>query len=126
MRPLTTKDIGSHGERVAKRFLHRLGMRCLVENWRCRAGEIDLIMLDDRELVFVEVKTRLAGAYAEQYLFSSITVKKQQRLRRLVDIYVTARYGRGAVPDHRIDLVGVQLASSDYSIVSVQHLVGVL
>lgn len=43
---------------MARIFLERLGYQFIDRNWRCAAGELDLIMLDGEELVFVEVKTR--------------------------------------------------------------------
>ena len=50
--------LGRLGERDAARLLRRLGMEILVRNWRCRAGELDLVARDGATLVFVEVKTR--------------------------------------------------------------------
>lgn len=53
---------GSSGEAQARRYLEDLGYRFLEQNWYCQAGEIDLVMLDQNELVFVEVKTRRGEA----------------------------------------------------------------
>ncbi len=119
-------QIGRWGEYAAQEYLVEKGFWLVEQNWRCRRGEIDLIMLDREELVFVEVKTRLAGLAAEQYLFSNITLAKQKRLRRLVEIFLSARYGRGPLPRHRIDVVGVQLERKRYTVCSVEHLVGVI
>jgi putative endonuclease len=55
---LWRKVLGYSGERAAERFLKRRGHRILARNFRCPGGEIDLITLDGRTLVFVEVKTR--------------------------------------------------------------------
>ena len=49
---------GALGERAAKKYLKRLGLKFLVANFRSRRGEIDLIFRDADCLVFVEVKTR--------------------------------------------------------------------
>lgn len=43
---------------MARAFLERHGYRFIARNWHCAAGELDLVMLDGNELVFVEVKTR--------------------------------------------------------------------
>lgn len=50
--------LGRSGEAVARSFLERKGFDFLAANWRCRSGELDLVMREDETLVFVEVKTR--------------------------------------------------------------------
>lgn len=50
--------LGHRGERVAARHLRSLGLRILIQNYRCAAGEIDLIASDSGTIVFVEVKSR--------------------------------------------------------------------
>ncbi len=51
-------EFGRHGEDLARTFLEALGYGFIARNWHCRSGEIDLIMRDGTEIVFVEVKTR--------------------------------------------------------------------
>jgi putative endonuclease len=73
--------VGAYGERVAARTLVDAGMRIIDRNWRCRAGEIDLVALDGGTVVFCEVKTRRGdefGAPAE-----SVRPSKVRRLRGL-------------------------------------------
>jgi len=54
------KLLGKWGERRCEKFLKRKGLKTLTRNYACKAGEIDLIMVDsDRSIVFVEVKTRM-------------------------------------------------------------------
>ena len=73
---IKTKDIGRSGEKIAARFLISRGAKILEKNWRCGHLEIDLIVQDGPELVFVEVKTSLEGGFnPENYL------KRQQILR---------------------------------------------
>lgn len=50
--------LGRRGERLAARFLKRRHHHILARNFRCAAGEIDLICAHENALVFVEVKTR--------------------------------------------------------------------
>jgi len=56
IRPST--EFGRQGEQLARDFLEGLGYVFVGRNWHCRAGEIDLIMRDGDEIVFVEVKAR--------------------------------------------------------------------
>ena len=49
---------GAQAERLAEQFLQGQGLVCIERNYRCAAGEIDLIMRDGNMLVFVEVRLR--------------------------------------------------------------------
>lgn len=60
---MTSPKLGPTGEQDARTYLEAKGMRFVTANWRCLSGEIDLVMLDRNELVFVEVKAR-RGDYA--------------------------------------------------------------
>lgn len=75
---------GSDAEQVAASYLQRQRLILVTQNYRCRFGEIDLIMRDGTTLVFIEVRMRsheiFGGAAA------SITLSKQAKLLR------TARY----------------------------------
>lgn len=50
--------VGKHGERIARTYLEAHGYAFIVANWYCPSGELDLVMIDGDELVFVEVKAR--------------------------------------------------------------------
>ncbi len=55
-------------------------------NWRCREGEIDLVLVRDRLVVFCEVKTRSSDAYGSPA--SAVTATKQARIRRLAVLWM--------------------------------------
>ncbi len=69
------------GEELAARHLTSQGMRVLARNWRCPHGEVDLVLLDGRDLVICEVKTRRTLAYGDP--LEAITRTKLTRLRQL-------------------------------------------
>ena len=52
------QQIGQYGQQIAKEFLIKRGYQVIKENYYTRLGEIDLIIKDHNQLVFVEVKTR--------------------------------------------------------------------
>ena len=58
MSPTPRRRLGDQGEGHARRYLEARGYAFVTANWRCPAGELDLVMRDGDELVFVEVKTR--------------------------------------------------------------------
>lgn len=75
---------GELAESIAARYLMRQGLRLIQRNFRCRCGEIDLIMQHDTTLVFVEVRLRHSNSHGSAA--ESITSTKQ---RHLIN---TARY----------------------------------
>ena len=95
--------LGAYGETLAARYLVEQGMVVLDRNWRCDAGEIDLVLRDGDVLVVCEVKTRTSTRYGTPH--EAVTDIKVARLRRLA---VRWLLDRGvAVRDIRIDLVGI-------------------
>jgi putative endonuclease len=75
----TTTDIGRAAESRALRHLETSGLVLLTRNYRCRAGEIDLVMLDPeaRVLVLVEVRSRSRSDYGQAA--ATISCEKQRR-----------------------------------------------
>ncbi len=58
-------ELGQSGEKIAAEYLEREGYQILESNWRHHRAEIDLIVLKEGVLVFVEVKTRSGGQLAD-------------------------------------------------------------
>ncbi len=102
-RLFTTKQAGDSAERVAETFLTAHGMTLVTRNYRCRFGEIDLIMRERGTLVFVEVRMRQSrkgndfGGPA-----ASITPAKQARLVAAAQHYLA---GMKQLPPCRFDAV---------------------
>lgn len=103
------QDLGLAGERAAEEYLRARGLAVVRRNWRCRAGEIDLILKDGRCLVFCEVKTRRGRGFGDP--LDAVTWRKQSRLRQLVALYLAEVGGHdGPI---RIDAVGIVWSRSD-------------
>ena len=73
--------VGAYGERVAEQHLTANGLVVIARNWRCRDGEIDLILRDGDDVVFCEVKTRRGTLYGTPT--EAVVGQKARRLRRL-------------------------------------------
>jgi putative endonuclease len=80
---------GALAEAAAADFLTGRGLRLLERNYRCRFGEIDLIMSDGRTLVFVEVRYRRNKSFGGAV--ESITGAKREKLLRAARHYLAAR-----------------------------------
>jgi putative endonuclease len=111
--PTARKMLGDRAETMAAARLSRSGMRILARNQRTSEvpGEIDLIALDRRELVFVEVKAQRAGTVAgPERPVLAVGARKQRKLRSLAIAWL--RDHDGFVPPHsalRFDVVGVRV-----------------
>lgn len=99
-----TQFIGTRAEEVAKQFLLAKGLKFIRHQYRVKCGEIDLIMQDKTELVFVEVRSKENANFCEPQ--ETVTHAKQRRLIR------TALYFQQCHPwlDHlcpRFDIVAI-------------------
>ncbi len=98
------RKTGAEYEEKAAAWLEKQGMRILERNYRCRQGEIDLIAMDGRYLVFVEVKYRKdlqSGHPAE-----AVDVKKQKKIARSAMYYCMERKISQDQP-YRFDVVSI-------------------
>ncbi|PWJ25870.1 putative endonuclease [Branchiibius hedensis] len=103
--PTQRATLGQWGERVAVRFLTDGGWQIIERNWRCRYGEIDLIVHDPRAgvVAFVEVKTRRSDAFGGP--LAAVDHRKAARLRRLAGQWLQEHPHQAAVV--RVDVVAV-------------------
>ncbi len=95
--------LGGFGEAVAAAHYRAHGYAVLERNWRCGAGEIDLICARGSTLVVCEVKTRTGSARGDP--LEAVTGPKQRRLRRLATAYLQQQGRHWA--EVRFDVVGV-------------------
>lgn len=102
---------GEHAEDAVARWLTQRGHRVLDRNFRSRFGEIDLITLDGKTLVFVEVRYRAANARARGA--ETVTQPKQLRLARAAAAFMNSRRVHGDTTV-RFDVVGVTGGATGY------------
>jgi putative endonuclease len=95
--------LGADGEQVAERYLRRQRYVILARNYRCRSGEVDLIALDRRTVVFIEVKTRTQSGFGSP--LEAVDRRKQRQIRRAAQYYLAENRLQGR--DGRFDVVGV-------------------
>lgn len=98
-------ELGRRGEDLAAAHLVARGYTVLARNWRCRAGELDILAADGPRLVVVEVKTRSGTGYGQPA--EAVTPAKAFRIRKLARIWLS-EHGR-RWPEVRFDVVAVLL-----------------
>ena len=105
--PTPRMRLGQRGERLAEEHLIRQGYSIVTRNYRCPAGEMDLIAQAGPVVVFVEVRTRRGRNYGTPE--DSITPRKQAHLIAVAETYL---YEHGLDDaDWRIDLVAVEMSA---------------
>jgi len=72
------QESGQTAESLARKHLEQNGLRLVAHNWRCKRGELDLIMLDGKVLVFVEVRFRKHAGWGGA--LESVDMRKRGKL----------------------------------------------
>jgi putative endonuclease len=80
--------MGSRGEDAAADAYRRRGFRIVARNWRCRFGELDLVVQRRGVLVFCEVKSRRESVFGGG--FEAVTRRKQAKLRAVAQAFLQA------------------------------------
>jgi len=109
-RPVTAirQRLGRAAEDLVAERLAAAAWELLERNARTRHGEIDLVALDDRTLVFVEVKAGRAGSiYGPERPVLAVGPQKQRRIRRLATAWMSERRGLPRYTQIRFDAIGV-------------------
>ena len=102
---MNRRAVGSGYESYAADYLESQGYRILERNFRCRAGEIDLIARDGKYLVFIEVKYRRNPAGGDP--LEAVNGRKQMTISRVASYYCLKKgYGEGT--PCRFDVVAVR------------------
>ena len=102
---------GVAAEQRALDYLLARGLRLVERNFRLPIGELDLVMADADELVFVEVRQRTSMRYGGAA--ASVTSAKQGRMRRTAQVFVALRWGPPRWPPLRVDVVALDGPGGD-------------
>ncbi len=100
------RKLGQRGEEIAAGYLRQQGYTLLARNWRCPAGEVDIVAREGETLAFVEVRTRRAGGRLGTPE-ESVTPRKQARMVEVAQTYLQEA-GLGDVA-WRIDVVAIEV-----------------
>jgi putative endonuclease len=107
MKDTSKIDTGKQGEKIAAVFLKKSGYRIIETNFRCVAGEIDIIAREKGEIVFIEVKTRKSAelGYPEQ----AVGINKQKKMSQLALLYLQKKNITDA--QARFDVVAITISA---------------
>jgi putative endonuclease len=101
--------IGRWGEKLAENFLVERGYGVLDRNWRSPFGEIDLVVRNETNIIFVEVKTRTSETFGLPE--EAVDSRKQTRLISSAEAYLLVHPDLN--DDWRIDVIAIQKSGND-------------
>jgi putative endonuclease len=108
-------DVGRRGEAEVERHYVARGYRVVARNWRCRIGELDLVVARGSTLVICEVKTRRSARFGGG--FEAVDARKRQRLRALAETFCLQHpIGQASV---RFDVASVRLRRDGSAVVEI-------
>lgn len=105
MPPDLRRTLGQAGEQLAAEHLQALGHQVLARNHRTRYGELDIVSLCGKALVFTEVKTRRSRDTSRA--FEALGPSKRLQVRRMARAFLAEVSDRPPADDVRFDAVGV-------------------
>jgi putative endonuclease len=120
----TRQRLGRTAEDLVAARLGEAGWEIVERNARTRHGELDLVALDGRTLVFVEVKAGRSGsAFGPERPVLSVDRRKQQRVRRLATAWMGERRDLPRYDEIRFDAIGVTYDHAGH-VVDYEHIRG--
>jgi putative endonuclease len=118
------QETGRRAEQLVAQRLSAAGWELLERNARTRYGELDIVALDGRTLVFVEVKAGRAGAaVGPERPVLAVDRRKQLRVRKLATAWIAGRRSLPHYSEIRFDAVGVTFDRAGRPI-DVEHIRG--
>ena len=109
---LSNRALGAMGEDIAVRYLEEQGFSIWVRNYKCRAGEIDIIASKNRELSFVEVKTRRDLSYGRPC--EAVTADKKRHMRMSAEYYMRKLEEMGYIPERvKFDVIEIVIQHTE-------------
>lgn len=109
--------LGKEGEQIAETYLRKKGYRLVERNYRCPIGELDLIVLDRRVLVFVEVKTRTDNRFGTP--LEAVGPRKQRKMIKTALFFLSQH--RLHHREARFDVVGISFSEQEPVVEHVQN-----
>ena len=104
----TRLNAGREAEAYALQHLQQHGLQLIAQNWSCKRGELDLVMLDGDTVVFVEVRYRRHSAWGGA--IESVDFRKQQKVVLAAQLFLQ-KETRWADSACRFDVVAVEGAA---------------
>lgn len=100
---MDSKQQGDVAEQTALEYLNKAGLALVTQNFHSKFGEIDLIMTEGNELIFIEVRYRKSAVYGSA--LESVNFSKQQRIIKTAQVYL--QQNKTHFQNYRFDVVAI-------------------
>ena len=105
-------ELGKNGEDIATNYLQSIGYLIMERNYTAKQGEIDIIARDNKEFVFIEVKTRSSNQFGRPA--EAVDSIKQKHLISTIKYYLYSKHLENSYV--RIDIIEVYFNQNNYTI----------
>ena len=112
-------EIGKFGEDLAIRYLEQQEYKILERNFECKQGEIDIIAMDKKEVVFIEVKTRTNKKFGTP--IEAVDKTKQKHLIKTAKYYIYKRHLENEFI--RMDVIEVYICNNKCKINHIKQII---
>ena len=106
------QKIGKFGEDVAVKYLKQNGYKILDRNFNCKRGELDIVALQKKQIIFIEIKARTSTKYGLPK--EAVTKKKLEHIYKTAEYYLYTR--NLEKEDIRIDVIEVYIKNGKFRI----------
>lgn len=106
------QKVGKFGEDVAVKYLKQNGYKILDRNFSCKRGELDIVALQKKQIVFIEIKARTSIEYGLPK--EAVTKKKLEHIYKIAEYYLYTR--NLEKEDTRIDVIEVYIKNGNFRI----------
>lgn len=103
------QKIGKNGESLAEAYLKLIGYEILEKNFSCFRGEIDLIALDKKQIIFIEIKSRHSKKYG--LASEAVTAEKLKHIYKTAEYYLVTKKLKNI--DVRFDVVEIYIGKDE-------------
>lgn len=107
---MRNKIIGNIGELLVKNYLNKINYKIMETNFTCKQGEIDIIAIDKKEIVFVEVKTRVNQKFG--YAIDAVDKYKKEHIKKATQYFIYKNHLEKECI--RFDIIEIYLKKSKY------------
>jgi putative endonuclease len=109
---MNNRKIGKENEEIASKFLTNQGLKIINKNYFTKFGEIDLIGIENKTIIFIEVKFRSNENFGKP--FESVNIWKQEKIRNAADYYLSENDFSDF--DCRFDVVSLTPSQNNFKI----------
>lgn len=113
------KELGNEGEKIAIRYLEKIGYEILKRNFYCKQGEIDIIAKYENKIIFIEVKTRTSINFGRPV--DAVNSIKEKHMYNAAKYYLYKKYMLDE--EIRFDVIEVLVENGKFNVNHIKEII---